>query len=271
MLFRLAIAVFLLTSGGAKAACTFAEQAEKSGKINIAFMQYIYCAEEENDAEAQYKLGSMYYQGVGLPRPDFRRAVAFFSRAANNGYAPAQVKLGLLYWRGEGIAKNLKMAHKWLYLAQEPENMRWFYYVGPSSDKTAASVYAKLNSVIKKVSDKDIMVAVPLSETVPLNALGDGVIPSYKEVAEFQHENLIEAGEELLDASSQKDLQKYLNGLLPNINPKFPSSLTNDEQQRALQMILNWFKPVLLTTQNFDPAKIPVLEKLKREIERPVE
>ena len=67
MLFRLAIAVFLLTSGGAKAACTFAEQAEKSGKINIAFMQYIYCAEEENDAEAQYKLGSMYYQGVGLP------------------------------------------------------------------------------------------------------------------------------------------------------------------------------------------------------------
>ena len=97
------------------------------------------------------------------------------------------------------------------------------------------------------------------------------MIPSYKEVAEFQHENLIEAGEELLDASSQKDLQKYLNGLLPNINPKFPSSLTNDEKQRALQMILNWFKPVLLTTQNFDPAKIPVLEKLKREIERPVE
>ena len=100
-------------------------------------MQYIYCSEEENDAEAQYKLGSMYYQGIGLPKPDFRRAAAFFSRSANNGYAPAQVKLGLLYWRGEGVEKNLKMAHKWLYLAQEPENMRWFYYVGPSSDTMA--------------------------------------------------------------------------------------------------------------------------------------
>lgn len=270
MLCRLVIVVFLLISGVAKAACPFAEQAEKSGKINIAFMQYIYCAEEENDAEAQYKLGSMFYQGVGLPHPDFRRAVAFFSRAANNGYAPAQVKLGLLYWRGEGITKNLKMAHKWLYLAQEPENMRWFYYVGPSFDKTAASVYEKLNSIIK-TSDKDFTEDAPFASTVPLNALGDGFLPSYREVAEFQHENLIQAGEEFLDASSQNDLRKFLNGLLPGINPKFPSSLSDDEKQRALQMILNWFKPVLLTTQNFDPAKVPVLEKLKREIEMPVE
>ncbi len=269
MLFRLAIVVLLFTSAGAKAACTFAEQAEKSGKIDIAFMQYIYCAEEENDPEAQYKLGAMYYQGVGLPRPDFRRAVAFFSRAANNGYAPAQVKLGLLYWRGEGIAKNLKMAHKWLYLAQEPENMRWFYYVGPSSDKTAASVYAQLNNVIK--TSREVADSLPFSSTVPLSSLGENVIPSYKEVAEFQHENLIRAGEELLDASSQADLRKYLNNLSAGINPQLPGNLSDVEKQRIMQMILNWFKPVMLTAQNFDPAKVPVLEKLKREIEMPVE
>lgn len=270
MLFRLLFIFFLFVTSNAKAACTFAEQAEKSGKINIAFMQYIYCAEEENDAEAQYKLGSMYYQGVGLPRPDFRRAVAFFSRAANNGYAPAQVKLGLLYWRGEGITKNLRLAHKWLYLAQEPENMRWFYYYGPSFDKTAASVYSKLNNVIR-VSDPDIADAIPFSSTVPLSSFGNDIIPSYKDVAEFQHENLLEAGEELLDVQSQNDLRKYLNSLLPNINPQFPASLTAAEKQRTLQMILNWFKPVLLTTQNFDPAKVPVLEKLKREIEQPAQ
>lgn len=271
MLFRLAIAVFLLMSGGAKAACSFAEQAEKSGKINIAFMQYIYCAEEQNDAESQYKLGEMYYKGVGLKRPDFRRAVAFFSRAANNGYAPAQVKLGLLYWRGEGIAKNLLMAHKWLYLAQEPEDMRWFYYVGPSSDKTAASMYAKLNGIIK-TSDKEISDTMTFPKKVFLSSLGDGVIPSYREVAEFQHENLIEAGEELLEPASLGDLRRFLNTLTPpEVDPGLSAEMSNEEKQRVRQMYLNWFKPVLLTEQNFDPSRIPVLEKLKREIEQPAE
>lgn len=270
MLIRLAIAVFLLMSAEARAACTFAEQAEKSGKIYIAFMQYIYCAEEENDVEAQYKLGEMYYKGVGLKRPDFRRAVAFFSRAANNGYAPAQVKLGLLYWRGEGVTKDLKMAHKWLYLAQEPENMRWFYYVGPSADKTASSIYAKLNKIITG-TDKNPADTLPLPENVPLSSLGKEVLPSYKEVAEFQHEKLVEAGEELLDPSSQSDLKRFLNSLSPGINPDLPSDMANDEKKRTLQMILNWFKPVLLTDQNFNPEKVPVLEKLKRAIEQPVE
>lgn len=267
MLFRLIFMTAMLVAGGAKAACTLGEQAEKSGRINIAYMQYIYCAEEENDPQAQYRLGAMFYKGIGLPRPDFQRAVAFFARAANNGYAPAQTKLGLLYWRGEGVTKDLVMAHKWLYLAQEPADMRWFYVVAASQDRLAPSLYAKLNAAIK-TAYPDLPDSLPFSSTVNL---GGDVLPSYKEVAEFQHENLKQAGEEMLDDRSQADLNRFLNGLLPEIAPRFPAGVGDAEQARARQMILDWFKPVLLTTRNLVPAKVPVLEKLKNEIERPVD
>ena len=270
MVFLFSVLMLFIFPMEASASCSFAEQAEKSGKMMIAYMQYIYCSEEENDAEAQYKLGEMYYKGIGLSRPDYKRAVAFFYRSAKNGYAPAQVKLGLLYWRGEGIEKNLKMAHMWLYLAQEPANMRWFYFVGPSQDPNAASLYAKISSAIKAQNKKEKEKAkdVPMEQKF-LDSL-KGSIPSYKEVAEFQHKNLIEAGQELLDEHSQAALQGYLNSLKPDINPALPAGMPEAQQYAIRQMIVNWFKPVLLTEKNFVPSKIPVLKMLKNEIEKPV-
>ena len=260
MLFRLTVFMMMLMPGIASAECRFAEQAEKAGKLNIAYMQYLYCAEEENDSESQYKLGTMYYQGIGLKRPDFRRAVFFFSRAANNGYAPAQVKLGLLYWRGEGVEKNLKMAHKWLYLAQEPADVRWFYYFGPSSDANAKAMFSKIDAAVKKSS--------VVQETFPFlqgQALTDfiskGIIPSYREVAEFQHEKMMEAGQDLMDERSQSDLKLFLNSLKPDVD--LPVSMDIAVRQK----VLNWLKPVMLTNKNLAPARIPVLNKLKQEIE----
>ena len=252
----------LLMSGFARAECKFAEQAEKAGKLNIAYMQYVYCAEEENDSESQYKLGTMYYQGTGLPRPDYRRAVYFFSRAANNGYAPAQVKLGLLYWRGEGIEKNLKMAHKWLYLAQEPADVRWFYYYGPSSDANAGAMFAKIDVALKK--------SPVLQEIFPFlqgqlltDFLNTGIIPSYREVAEFQHEKIMEAGRDLMDERSQADLKLFLNSLKPDV--ELPVNMPVNIRQQ----VTGWLKPVMLTNKNLTPSGIPVLNKLKREIESP--
>ena len=266
MLFRFALLMLMFMPGRADASCAFAEQAEKSGKTDIAFMQYIYCAEEENDPEAQYKLGTMYYQGTGLARPDYRRAAAFFFRGANNGYAPAQVKLGLLFWRGEGVEKNLKMAHKWLYLAQEQSDMRWFYFVGPSSDSKAASLYAKIDGVLKTSTDN----IIPFGD-YSLDLTQENILPSYKEVAEFQHEKMMEAAKELLDERGQADMQMFLNKLKPDINPKLPAELSGEKKHSLFQMIVNWFKPAMLTPKNLVPSRILVLEKLKKEIESPAE
>lgn len=291
MLFRLIVLISLLMPGIAKAECPLAEQAEKNGKYNIAYMQYIYCAEEENDVDAQFKLGTMFYQGLGLSKPDFRRAVAFFARAADNGYAPAQVKLGLLYWRGEGIEKNLLKAHKWLYLAQEPADVRWFYYTGPTSDSSADMLYTKIDNIVKS---EDIS-AVPSFEratytetshgtarTNAFNWLPPGAlkmkIPSYTEVSEFQHEQLLAAGKELLDKRSQRDLAIFLSNLKPDMKD-FDLNLQNvpapggrkpaseEEKNKILMEMMEWIYPALLTSDNLVPSRVPVLEKLKNEID----
>lgn len=236
---RLVLPLFLSLISTAYAACDWAEQAERSGRMNIAIMQYMYCAEEENDAEAQYKLGSLFYKGEGLKKPDFRRAALYFSMSARNGYAPAQVKLGLLYWRGEGLAKNLKMAHKWLYLAQESAYLRWFYPAGVSSDPVAAQVFSKINQIA--VPDE---ASLPVFKKLPV---------SYAEVAAFQHEKLISAGREFLNERDENSLKEFLQNVKPDLK------LSPEEMKEAQPFL----KPAVLTEKNFNVKRAMVLEKLK--------
>ena len=49
---------------------------------------------EAGDAEAQVKLGDMYYFGRGVPK-DYTQAVSWYRKAAQQGYAKAQYNLGV--------------------------------------------------------------------------------------------------------------------------------------------------------------------------------
>ncbi len=240
---RLVLLMIFACVGSARAACGWAEQAERSGRMGVALMQYMYCAEEENDAEAQYKLGALFYKGEGLKAPDFRRSALFFSQSAHNGYAPAQVKLGLLYWRGEGLAKNLKMAHKWLYLAQESAPLRWFYPAGVTADPVAAQVYSKINQIaIPDDASFGVFKKLPVS---------------YAEVASFQHEKLLEAGQDVLNGNDMYSLRTFLQNAKPDVD------LSPEEEKEAAALL----KPAVLTEKNFDVKKVPVLEKLKNALD----
>ena len=53
----------------------------------------------EDDAAAQFKLGVMYENGEGVPK-DSVKAVEWYRKAAEQGYAPAQFKLGWMYANG---------------------------------------------------------------------------------------------------------------------------------------------------------------------------
>lgn len=240
---RLVLLMIFACVGSARAACDWGEQAERSGRMNIAVMQYMYCAEEENDAQSQYRLGTLFYKGEGLKAPDYRRSAIYYAMSARNGYAPAQVKLGLLYWRGEGLVKNMKMAHKWLYLAQEPAALRWFYPVGASSDPVAAQVYSKINQIA--VSDD---AAFPLFKKLPV---------SYAEVAAFQHEKLLETGEKVLSDFDLHSLRTFMENVKPDID------LPPEEMKEAVNLL----KPAVLTEKNFDVRKVPVLEKMKKTLD----
>jgi len=68
---------------------------------------------EAGDPEACYWLGRLYFYDVpGVPA-DYAKARRWFSRAARAGHADAQYKLGGLYFAGRGVRRSLPQAIAW--------------------------------------------------------------------------------------------------------------------------------------------------------------
>jgi TPR repeat protein len=68
-------------------------------------------AAEQGAAEAQYNLGVMYRDGLGVPQ-NIEKAIKLFEQAAKQGYAKAKCSLGVMYRDGQGMPKNDKEAMK---------------------------------------------------------------------------------------------------------------------------------------------------------------
>ncbi len=71
---------------------------------------------EQGHAEAQYLLGVMYDEGLGVPQ-DYAEAVKSYRKAAEQGYAKAQLFLGNMYFFGQGVSKDYVQAYMWYDLA----------------------------------------------------------------------------------------------------------------------------------------------------------
>ena len=67
---------------------------------------------DAGEAEAQYQLASMYWEGRTID-PDPNEALKWYLRAAEQGHREAQVRLAQLYERGEGIRQNYERAAQW--------------------------------------------------------------------------------------------------------------------------------------------------------------
>ncbi|KAL3902082.1 MAG: hypothetical protein SGCHY_000116 [Lobulomycetales sp.] len=68
----------------------------------------------KGNAEAQYHLGLLYYNGSGESIPvDTEKAAAYFESSANLGQADAQFMLGQCYEKGQAKAKSLALAKQW--------------------------------------------------------------------------------------------------------------------------------------------------------------
>ena len=83
-------------------------------------------AAEQGHAEAQWGLGVAYAFGHGVSK-DVGQSVAWTRKAAEQGVAMAQFRLGLAYFLGQGVPEDYVEAHKWLNLAAsraDAENQR---------------------------------------------------------------------------------------------------------------------------------------------------
>ena len=68
------------------------------------------------DAIAQYNLGLMYENGQGVPQ-DFKEAVKWYRKSAEQGDADAQSMVGVCYADGLGVAKNPIEGYAWYNVA----------------------------------------------------------------------------------------------------------------------------------------------------------
>lgn len=78
---------------------------------------------------AQYHLGLMYHQGIGI-EVDYERAMQLYALSAQQGLSRAQVNLALMYDRGEGTAQDYREAYYWYRQAAEQGNADGQYALG---------------------------------------------------------------------------------------------------------------------------------------------
>ena len=76
-------------------------------------------AAEQGDAEAQYNLGVIYEEGLGIEK-DMQKAKHFFKQAAKNKFQPAMIKLAEMKTYGDiGVNINFRKARSNLKQAHE--------------------------------------------------------------------------------------------------------------------------------------------------------
>jgi len=89
--------------------------AYEAGRFQEAYQAWLPLA-KKGDANAQFNLGLMYRNGLGVKRND-REALTWFSQAAQQGLLDAQYNTGLMYMEGRGVAVSKIEAFKWWELA----------------------------------------------------------------------------------------------------------------------------------------------------------
>ncbi len=104
------------------------------------FAYRIFKAEAGTDAEAQYYLGRMFAEGLGI-KQNQQRAIRWYLKAADADHVDAQFALGELFTRGRDIGKNYHEAGRWLTKAAQNHHadaalrLGGFYLSGRGVDK----------------------------------------------------------------------------------------------------------------------------------------
>ena len=114
------------------------ETAEQDPDAKSWFMEtldryLLRAAAELGDADAQLKLGAIYFNGDGVAQ-DHQQAVAWYRKAAGQGLADAQFFLGAMYRFGIGVPEyDQRRAVAWFRMAAEQghelaeDSLRWMY------------------------------------------------------------------------------------------------------------------------------------------------
>lgn len=85
-------------------------------------------ASRGGDHEAQYRIGLMYRDGVGLTANQ-QEAAYWFRKAGSNGHSAAQYEIACCFEEGRGVLSDKRVAAEWFWRAAEQGNLQACYKV----------------------------------------------------------------------------------------------------------------------------------------------
>ena len=104
-------------------------------------------AADQGDADAQYNLGTMYAEGIGVEEDD-KAAVGWYLKAAELNHPRAQYEVGLEYGVGHEVEEDNKEEVKWYCKAAEQNvpqaqfSLGSAYFFGDGVEKDVVRGYA---------------------------------------------------------------------------------------------------------------------------------
>lgn len=95
------------------AAMLFRKSTRRSSAPHLVrSLNFFRMAAEQGHPEAQFELGQMHAQGLGITQ-QFEQAAHWYLLAAKQGHAKAQFHLGFLYSHGQGVKQDYAKAYQW--------------------------------------------------------------------------------------------------------------------------------------------------------------
>lgn len=100
---------------------TYSHQGEDEYKVGINYyhakeykkaLKWLARSADKGDRDAQFQLGWMYSEGIGVEQ-NYSTAVYWYRKAAENNHAKAQCNLGSCYANGTGVAQSISEGFKW--------------------------------------------------------------------------------------------------------------------------------------------------------------
>ena len=91
--------------------------------------QFFTSAAEQDNVDAKYMLGVMYYEGNGVTQ-DYEQAKEWYTSAATQGHAKAKYMLGVMYYEGNGVTQDYEQAKEWYTSAAEQGYAKAQYMLG---------------------------------------------------------------------------------------------------------------------------------------------
>ena len=92
-------------------------------------VKWVRKAANQNDANAQYNLGGMCFDGNGVPQ-NYAEGMKWWHKAADQGNANAQRTLGNMYYSGGAVPQDYAEAVKWFQKAADQDDENAQYCLG---------------------------------------------------------------------------------------------------------------------------------------------